>query len=346
MNPILSMPPMHRPVCIGQLVDSRSTHGRQSVDSQSTHWQSANCRRCVGSLSVICRWCVCDLFSRLQAVPLSDSWAEIERGEWASGSELGSLALCARSTIRKRDCSQSTCSLKSKYCDGRVSFFFCYIFHVQGSASTGKHTVCRLASSEKKTDKKPSPEQHSKATGGKKTALFTSETRTIIWGLQARAVQVWNCINNIWAVFNFKPHVKMKRGWELLIVGSHQLSSSDGQTRENSQRLSRKFEQVKKKNKKKLDESARESLRVHQSFRPNESLNSQQLSSLFGPGLILVQSTNATKMYEGLQEWRSNIVSTLDLRSGRREFGKWQCPCVVYLGKTLYSHSASIHPGV
>ena len=36
----------------------------------------------------------------------------------------------------------------------------------------------------------------------------------------------------------------------------------------------------------KFDESARESMRVHESFRPNESkiLNSQQLSSSFGPG--------------------------------------------------------------
>ena len=43
---------------------------------------------------------------------------------------------------------------------------------------------------EKTPDEKPSPEQSNKASVGKKTPLFTCETRTIIWGLQARAVQV------------------------------------------------------------------------------------------------------------------------------------------------------------
>lgn len=46
---------------------------------------------------------------------------------------------------------------------------------------------------EKTPDEKPSPEQSCKAAAGKKAPLFTSETRTIIWGLQARAVQV--CMN-------------------------------------------------------------------------------------------------------------------------------------------------------
>ena len=43
---------------------------------------------------------------------------------------------------------------------------------------------------EKTPDEKPSPEQSRVAAAEKKAPLFTSETRTIIWGLQARAVQV------------------------------------------------------------------------------------------------------------------------------------------------------------
>lgn len=45
---------------------------------------------------------------------------------------------------------------------------------------------------EAKPDEKPSPEQRHKAAPGRgsKAPLFTKETRTIIWGLQARAVQV------------------------------------------------------------------------------------------------------------------------------------------------------------
>ena len=65
---------------------------------------------------------------------------------------------------------------------------------MQGSASVGKKTVSMSEKTEKASDEKPSPEQYGKAAGGKKVPLFTSETRTIIWGLQARAVQVQNCI--------------------------------------------------------------------------------------------------------------------------------------------------------
>lgn len=63
----------------------------------------------------------------------------------------------------------------------------------KGSASKGKHTVCSNMSEkpEAKPDEKPSPEQRHKAAPGRgsKAPLFTKETRTIIWGLQARAVQ-------------------------------------------------------------------------------------------------------------------------------------------------------------
>lgn len=62
---------------------------------------------------------------------------------------------------------------------------------MQGSASVGsKHTVYMSDGAEKTSDEKPSPEESRKAAAGKKAALFTCETRTIIWGLQARAVQV------------------------------------------------------------------------------------------------------------------------------------------------------------
>jgi len=57
---------------------------------------------------------------------------------------------------------------------------------------------------EKTPDEKPSPEQCSKAGTGKKAPLFTSETRTIIWGLQARAVQVGiqkKCMLGLLAIF-------------------------------------------------------------------------------------------------------------------------------------------------
>lgn len=59
----------------------------------------------------------------------------------------------------------------------------------KGSASHSKHTVYMSENSGKTPDEKPSPELCSEGTGNSKTALFTKETRTIIWGLQARAVQ-------------------------------------------------------------------------------------------------------------------------------------------------------------
>ena len=40
------------------------------------------------------------------------------------------------------------------------------------------------------------------------------------------------------------------------------------------------------------------------------------------------------------------VVSALDSRSGGPGSSPGQGHCVVFLGKTLYSHSASLHPGV
>ena len=40
------------------------------------------------------------------------------------------------------------------------------------------------------------------------------------------------------------------------------------------------------------------------------------------------------------------MVSALDSRLGGLGLSPGQGHCVVFLGKTLYSHSASLHPGV
>ena len=40
------------------------------------------------------------------------------------------------------------------------------------------------------------------------------------------------------------------------------------------------------------------------------------------------------------------MVSVLDSRSSGPGFNPGWGHCVVFLGKTLYSHSASLHPGV
>ena len=40
------------------------------------------------------------------------------------------------------------------------------------------------------------------------------------------------------------------------------------------------------------------------------------------------------------------MVSALDSRLGGLGLSPSWDPCVVFLGKTLYSHSASLHPGV
>ena len=40
------------------------------------------------------------------------------------------------------------------------------------------------------------------------------------------------------------------------------------------------------------------------------------------------------------------MVSALDFRLGGLGSSPGQGHCVVFLGKTLYSHSASLHPGV
>ena len=41
-----------------------------------------------------------------------------------------------------------------------------------------------------------------------------------------------------------------------------------------------------------------------------------------------------------------NMVSALDSGSGGPDSSPGWGHCVVFLGKTLYSHSASLHPGV
>ena len=40
------------------------------------------------------------------------------------------------------------------------------------------------------------------------------------------------------------------------------------------------------------------------------------------------------------------MVRALGLRIGRSGFEQWPGQCVVFLGKTLYSHSASLRAGV
>ena len=61
----------------------------------------------------------------------------------------------------------------------------------------------------------------------------------------------------------------------------------------------------------KVDESARESIRMHESFRPNESesLNFHQLSYLFGPGLRIfpLEFNFGTLIFRG-----GFVVSCLD----------------------------------
>ena len=39
-------------------------------------------------------------------------------------------------------------------------------------------------------------------------------------------------------------------------------------------------------------------------------------------------------------------LSALNSGSSGPGFGSWRGHCVVFLGKTLYSHGASLHPGV
>ena len=73
----------------------------------------------------------------------------------------------------------------------------------QGSVTSGKHALLMSNGKGKTADEKPSPEQGRKASGGKKAPLFTSETRAIIWGVQARAVQVYL---NIILLYLLRPH--------------------------------------------------------------------------------------------------------------------------------------------
>ena len=81
---------------------------------------------------------------------------------------------------------------------------------------------------EAKPDEKPSPEQRHKAAPGRgsKVPLFTKETRTIIWGLQARAVQVRTIVcfpykylsARGFSVFSFLiPYTRQRRAWVINI---------------------------------------------------------------------------------------------------------------------------------
>lgn len=67
---------------------------------------------------------------------------------------------------------------------------FLFIYLAQGSETSSKKTVFMSESTEKASEAKSSPEPSRKDLRAEKAPLFTSETKTIIWGLQARAVQV------------------------------------------------------------------------------------------------------------------------------------------------------------
>ena len=63
--------------------------------------------------------------------------------------------------------------------------------------------------------------------------------------------------------------------------------------------------------------------------------------------IILVMSTDTVLKLTLFSCNCSDIfVSALDSESGGLGSSPGQGPCVVFLGKTLYSHSASLHPGV
>lgn len=59
----------------------------------------------------------------------------------------------------------------------------------KSSAFPSQSAMHMMENSEKTPDEKPSPEQNRHPSRGSNLPLFTNETRTIIWGLQARAVQ-------------------------------------------------------------------------------------------------------------------------------------------------------------
>ena len=56
--------------------------------------------------------------------------------------------------------------------------------------------------------------------------------------------------------------------------------------------------------------------------------------------MSLSTNHNGTRRRSGL------MVSALNSRSGGLGLSPGRGHCVVFLGKTLYSHSASLHPGV
>ena len=56
--------------------------------------------------------------------------------------------------------------------------------------------------------------------------------------------------------------------------------------------------------------------------------------------MSLSTNHNGTRRRSGL------MVSVLNSRSGGPGLSPSRGHCVVFLGKTLYSHSASLHPGV
>ena len=57
---------------------------------------------------------------------------------------------------------------------------------------------------------------------------------------------------------------------------------------------------------------------------------------------MLIKAGLHMKLWEAL--WPNGY--TAGLRIGRCGFEPWPGHCVVFLGKTLYTHSASLHPGV
>ena len=67
---------------------------------------------------------------------------------------------------------------------------------------------------------------------------------------------------------------------------------------------------------------------------------SKLLADYLRPGVEFIWSTNPLGRRGGL------MVSVLDSGSSGPGSGPGRGHCVVFLGKTLYSHGASLHPGV
>ena len=61
-----------------------------------------------------------------------------------------------------------------------------------------------------------------------------------------------------------------------------------------------------------------------------------------------ILSTSSSSVLANKEPWRHSglMISTLAPRLSGLGSGPDRGHCVVFLGKTLYSHSASLHPGV